>query len=175
MISTQAYRISIGTFNLKFSHFLAKNSTYYNGRGEYNKNRTKSRSFCLNPKLFLIFFLLGVNINNTYSRVIQVSNNRTNHILNGNITKKGNLIFFTWNKGNSSFKTKRDDILITLERYKPDVFAIHEANFHIFQDKGFENYSIECNTLTKGHNIARTILLIKKGLAYKRRSELENK
>ena len=33
---------------------------------------------------------------------------------------------------------------------------------------------MEYNTLTKGHNISRTILLIKKGLAYKRRGELEN-
>ena len=143
-------------------------------QGDINKNRTKISGFCLNLKLLIIFFLLGVHIDNTYSRVIQVSNNRTNHILNGNITKKGNLTFFTWNKGNSSFKTKRDDILITIERYKPDVFAIHEANFHIDQDKGFDNYSVECNTLTKGHKIARTILLIKKGLAYKRRSEVEN-
>ena len=168
MISPQAYRISIGIFQVKLSNITTKNSTYCNlnrSRGDTNKIWPKSRSFCLNPKLFLIFFLLGVNINNTYSKVIQVSNNRTNHILNGNITKKGNLIFFTWNKGNSSFKTKRDDILITLERYKPDVFAIHEANFHIYQDKGFDNYSVECNTLTKGHKIARTILLIKKGLA----------
>ena len=33
---------------------------------------------------------------------------------------------------------------------------------------------MEYNTLTKGHEISRTILLIKKGLAYKRRGELEN-
>ena len=165
MISPQAYRISIGTFNIKLSKYLAKNSTYYNGKGDNFKNRTKINCFCLNFKVLIIFFLLGVQINNTYSKVLQFSNNRTNHILNGNITKKGNLVFLTWNKGNSSFKTKRDDILITIERYKPDVFAIHEANFHIEQDKGFENYSVECNNLTKGHKIARTILLIKKGLA----------
>ena len=116
MISPQAYRISIGIFNVKSSNYLAKNSTYCNGRGEIKKNRTKSSRFGLNLKILIIFFLIGVQVNNTYSRVLKATNNRTNHILNGNITKKGNLVLFTWNKGNSSFKNKRDDIIITLER-----------------------------------------------------------
>ena len=117
-----------------------------------------------NIKIILLFFLLGVNINNTFSKVCQVSNNRINHTINGNISKKGTLTLFTWNKGNSTFKNKRDDILVTIERYRPDIFAIHEANFDLNNDRGFENYTIEANTLCRGYQISRTILLIKKGL-----------
>ena len=95
-------------------------------------------------------------------------------MLNGNISKKGTLSLFTWNKGNSTFKNKRDDILVTLERYRPDIFAIQEANFDLINDRGFENYMIESNSLCRGYNISRTILLIKKGVAYKRRKDLEN-
>ena len=119
-------------------------------------------------------FLLGVTINNTFSKICQVANNKINHTINGNISKKGTLTLFTWNKGNSTFQNKRDDILVTIERYRPDIFAIHEANFDLNNDRGFENYTIEANTLCRGHNIARTIVLIKNGVAYKRRKDLEN-
>ena len=81
---------------------------------------------------------------------------------------------FSWNKGNSHFSTKRDDILITLNRYNPDIFAIHEANFRRAIDGQIIGYNIEQNTLTKNYNTARSILLLKKGIAYKRRYDLEN-
>ena len=116
-----------------------------------------------NFKLILLFFLLGVNINNTFSKICQASSNKINHSTNGNISKKGTLTLFTWNKGNSTFKNKRDDILVTIERYRPDIFAIHEANFDLKNDRGFENYTVETNTLYRGYEISRTILLIKKG------------
>ena len=83
-------------------------------------------------------------------------------------------ILFSWNKGNSTFGNKRNDILVTIDRYKPDIFAIHEANFDIKRDRGFDNYNIENNTILKGYNISRTILLIKKGISYKRRKDFEN-
>ena len=117
----------------------------------------------INSKLILLFFLLGVTINNTFSKICQASNNKLNHSINGNISKKGTLTLFTWNKGNSSFQNKRDDILVTIERYRPDIFAIHEANFDLKNDRGFENYTVETNILCRGYEISRTILLIKKG------------
>ena len=113
--------------------------------------------------MILIFFLLGVNINNNFSKVRQDYNNKINHMQNGNIMKKGTLTLITWNKGNGTFKNKRDDILVTIKRYRPDIFAIHEANFDLNGDRGFENYTIEANTLCRGHKISRTIMLIKKG------------
>ena len=113
-------------------------------------------------------------VNNSYGKRCQEANNKNNHSLNGNISKKGTITLFSWNKGNSTFGNKRDDILVTIERYKPDIFAIHEANFDIQRDRGFDNYNIEYNTICKGYSMSRTILLIKKGISYKRRNDLEN-
>ena len=110
MISIQAFRISVGLFQVKLLNSKPKNSTYRNRnrvKGDIDKNRLKSNNCSLNLKLFLIFFLLGVNVNNTFSKVTQVANNRINHTLNGNISKKGNLTLFTWNKGNSTFKKQK--------------------------------------------------------------------
>ena len=68
----------------------------------------------------------------------------------------------------------RDDIAITLDRHKPDFFAIHEANYNILKDKGFKGYNIEYNMLHINSVISRTILLIKKGINFKRRYNIEN-
>ena len=76
------------------------------GKGGKEKISLKGGKFGFNLKIILLFFLFGVNINNTFSKVCQVSNNKTNHMINGNISKKGTLTLLTWNKGNSTFKTK---------------------------------------------------------------------
>ena len=125
-------------------------------------------------KLILMSLLFGIQANNNYKKVCQGSNNKLNHVLYGNRSKGGNLSLFTWNKGNSTFSNRRNDIEVTIARYKPDIFTIHEANFNILNDRGFENYKIEANTLCKGYKVARTIVLIKDTLAYKRRKDLEN-
>ena len=154
MISIQSYRLSIGLFQFKSRNLKVKNSTY--------RDKKRGKGGKINSSLILLFFLLGVTINNTFSKICQASNNKLNHRINGNISKKGTLTLFTWNKGNSSFQNKRDDILVTIERYRPDIFAIHEANFDLKNDRGFENYTVETNTLCRGYEISRTILLMKK-------------
>ena len=85
MISIQAFRISVGLFQVKLLNSKPKNSTYRDrngGKGDIEKNRIKGSKCSLNLKILLIFFLLGVNVNNTYSKVSQVANNRINHTLN---------------------------------------------------------------------------------------------
>ena len=173
MISLQAFRISVGLFQFKFKTLKPNNSTYaYKNEGNNGiTNSLKWGKLGFNTIIILVFFLLGVNINNNFSKVCQVSNNKTNHSLNSNIMKKGTLTLLTWNKGSSTFNNKRDDILVTIERYRPDIFAIHEANFDLKNDRGFENYTIEANRLCNGHQISRTIMLIKKGVPYKRRKD----
>ena len=131
MISIQSYRLAIGLFQFKIKCLKAKNSTYDDfKRGERGGIKFNS---------ILIFFLLGVCINSSYSKRCQEANNKNIHSLNGNISKKGTISLFTWNKGNSTFGNKRDDILITIDIFKPDIFAIHEANFDIGRDKNFDN------------------------------------
>ena len=175
MITLQAYRVAVGTFQCKLINIRPKGSTYGTNGGNRGKNDyTIGKKLGLGIKILLILVLFGVNVNNNYSKVCKESSNKLNHILNGNISKKGNISLYTWNKGNSNFKNRRDDILVTLERYKPDVFTIHEANFDISNDRGFTNYKIEANTLSRGNSIARTIVLIKNDIAYKRRYDLEN-
>ena len=165
----------MGIFQSKIFNFKHKNSTY--GTKGVNSAKIDYRNGCKlrnGIKIIILLLVFGCNINNNYSKVCKESSNKNNHILNGNISKKGNISLYTWNKGNSCFKNRRNDILVTLERYKPDVFAIHEANFNILNDRGFPDYNIEANTLCRGNSLARTIVLIKNTIAYKRRKDLEN-
>ena len=138
MIAIQAYRVSVGIFHSKLFNFKPKCSTY--GTNRENRANYNYRQGCklgLGIKIILLLLVFGVNLNNNYSKVCKESCNKINHILNGNISKKGNLSLYTWNKGNSCFKNRRNDILVTLEKYKPDVFTIHEANFNILKNRGF--------------------------------------
>ena len=102
------------------------------------------------------------------------SGNKIMHSLNGNISKNGSYFLLNWNKGNSTYSNKKDNISITLDRYKPDFFAIQEANYNTLKDKGFSGYNLEYNTLHVNCVISQTLLLIKKGINYKRRYDLEN-
>ena len=70
----------------------------------------------------------------------------------------------SWNKGNSNFKTKKNDILVTINRYQPDIFAIQEANYRSKNDGHIFGYNVEYNTLIDSYDISRTILLLKKGI-----------
>ena len=57
MISPQAFRISVGLFQVKLLNSTPKNSTYYNrngGGGDIYKIRPKSSRFSLNLKPFLM-------------------------------------------------------------------------------------------------------------------------
>ena len=60
-------------------------------------------------------------------------------------------------------------LVITISNSKPN-----EANYDILKDKGFKGYNIEYNTLHINSVISRTILLIKKGINFKRRYDIEN-
>lgn len=61
----------------------------------------------------LLFIILNAEIQtqNSHSFTTQKSNNNTQHTLNGNI-KINNLKILHWNKGNSNFNYKINDIII---------------------------------------------------------------
>ena len=164
MISIEMFRCSIGLFNSK-TNIFAKRYKYKNSK--FN--------FLIAKYLSIFLLFLGNFINHTFEKICQSNNNKLNHIGNGNISGKGTYKFLSWNKGNSNFETKRDDILITLQRQNPDIFAIHEANYSILKDRKIKGYNIEYNNLCDRNDICRTITLIKNGISFKRRYDLEDK
>ena len=107
--------------------------------------------------------------------------NKEAHSKNGNINKftgdKG-LKLFHWNKGNAHFQNKISELQILIQEHDPDILCISEANL-----KGtptnigsqFKGYICETNLMHKNVGISRNILFIKRGIPYKRRSDLENK
>ena len=130
MITIQAYRCAIGTFNLMICKVKFK----------IHKSKTNNNKVSF---FFIFLLLLMINTSSSYEGFYQRNNSRMMKSINGNISNKGSYYFISWNKGNSKFTSKRDDISITLDRLSPDFFAIHEANFDNINDKGFQNYNLE--------------------------------
>ena len=97
------------------------------------------------------------------------------HIYNNNIYKKGGINLVHVNKGNSNFENKVDDIYLLLDTFKPHILSIQEANYDYSIGQTFKGYNIEYNCLTnKSKCRSRTMIMIDKGLNYKRRKEFEN-
>ena len=118
--------------------------------------------------LLFIIILFNSQINNNFNLFLATNNNKLSHTNNGNISKLGSLKILHFNKGNSKFENKIDDILYVIGKHKPDIFSIQEANYDITNHCNIPGYNIEYNTLTKNHNVARTIIIIKEGINYKR-------
>ena len=133
MITIQAYRCTIGIFDS-----ICNKCSY--------KAKSKVNRINLSIYFFLFSFLL-LNTATLHDNINQKSRNRVIKAINGNISKNGSYFMMSWNKGNSKFSNKRDDISITLDRHMPDIFAIHEANFNLNRDQGFQKYNLETKFL----------------------------
>ena len=138
MITIDIHRFRIGIFNLSCSKNKPKN---------IKQNIFKSKKSKLFSLFFIFLLINGLSISCNSSKITQKNHNKIQHICNGNISKNGTYSMISWNKGNSNFSTKRDDILITINRYHPDIFAIHEANYSTKNDGQILGYNIEHNTL----------------------------
>ena len=117
------YRCAIGIYNMKLNISKSK-----------DKNKNFIFSFHSLRCMLLFIFIIWNFINNSFSKILQSENNKINHMVNENLSGKGTYKFLTWNKGNSNFSNRRDDVLITLQRHNPDIFAIHEATYSIKND-----------------------------------------
>ena len=81
------------------------------------------------------------------------------------------------NKQNSHLKNKIPEIRYILDEYSPDILCIAEANvkddlndyIHEFTD-----YSFELNLMHEVIKIFRNIILIRKGIIYRRQIDLES-
>ena len=115
---------------------------------------------------------------NKFIFTTNLKRNKICHIYNGNITNSQNksLKFVQWNKGNSHFENKISDIQNVISSQKPDILALSEANlkdnYKIYINQ-FPEYNFEKNLMFNIANISRNLLLIKKGILYKRRHDLE--
>ena len=54
-----------------------------------------------------------------------------------------NLKVLHWNKVNSLFKNKLDDIFFVLKKYKPYLMSISEANYDNFDNLKIRDYKVE--------------------------------
>ena len=84
------------------------------------KNLNKLFFYIVRPK---VFFKCSKN----YTVSKKLSSNKIAHCINGNIKMHG-LKILHWNKVNSLFNNKIDDIKFILDKYSPHIFSISEAN-----------------------------------------------
>ena len=125
----------------------------------------------INPYLYII-------MSKSYARVQPIPNfrkinNRLADSYNGN---KKNVNFLHWNKGNSLFKNKSEEIKILCKQHRPDIFSICEANLQHKSDiikVEFPDFNHEVTKMSKQVDFSRSILLINKNIIYKWRGDLE--
>ena len=144
MTDIQTHRSQICLFNSKTFTFKNK---------KYNHKNSKVPLYTF---LFIFFLLLGAQNVNNFSKIAQSKVNSSKHIDNGNISAKGNLKFYHWNKGNSNFCNKVDDIHFIIHQFSPDFLSISEANHDIYSKIHFKSIkfclSIRICKITKNKN-----------------------
>lgn len=153
-------------------NFKSNSSEYYKpvkcNHGAYYNNIPNYKNNCtLDNRI----------IENSYAKIKQKLNNKINHIINGNKLKNTKLNLMQYNKGNANFENKINAINDIIQKHKPDVMCISEANlkasnFNILNN--FPEHNIEHNLMSKDMDISRNILMINKNISYKRRYDLED-
>ena len=115
------------------------------------------------------------NVRN-YSLYLKKSRNKLLHSKYGNRVKTFGIKCLHFNKGNSHFKNKVNDIQILIDKFSPDIITISEANLYktdlmsINQFSGFKFiYDNFWNTI----GWSRQIIMIKKDTEYIHRTDLE--
>merc|ERR1712121_247296 len=63
-----------------------------------------------------------------FSKFLQSQRNKIMHTLNGNRIKTFGIKLFHFNKGNAHFRNKVDQIQIEINKFKPDIISLSEAN-----------------------------------------------
>ena len=120
----------------------------------------------------MLFFIiiLSAQVNNNFSKCKANNLNRNQHICNGNI--KSNIKVIHWNKGNSNFHNKIDEIYTILDQNKPDIFSVVEANYSFSDKINIRHYSMELSRLHISSTFSRNLILIKNSISYTRRYDL---
>ena len=169
------YRIYIGIFSNAYLFFRKSLKCNKYNRTSHRRARPAT--------LFLIFILAIYGCNPlsqscSYSRSKQLSHNRIMKAKNGNIVIKNyKLKICHVNKGNSLFKNKIPEIRNIIDEHSPDILCVSEANvvddLNIYAHD-FSDYNFELNMMHMSYSISRNIILIKRGISYHIRPDLEN-
>ena len=64
------------------------------------------------------------------------------HSLNGN-TRLNNIKIMHWNKGDSLFTNKLDDLYYSIDKNRPHIISLAEANYYNINDIAIKDYNIE--------------------------------
>ena len=165
--SLSEYRSRIGSFFPKNSPKPSKTTKLTSTINKFNKKLAS---------MLLMILILATCMPN-YSTSLYTNhkaNNKAQHILNGN----HQLNILHWNKGKSLFHNKLNDIDAILDKFKPHVISLCEANIDKIINNSpnnkYHDYTIEHTLMANKTNMSRNIILIKDGLVYKRRNDLED-
>ena len=158
-ITIESYRANIGIFNNRPLHTKTK-VTNINTHHQFTFNKT----FKIYTLLCIFFFTIQAN---NFSHIQQAHNNKLSHSINGNI-KHNNIKIAHFNKGNSKFDNKIDDIHYIIDKHKPLIFSISEANYCNTNKTIICDYNIEACDFKIGYHTSRQILLIHNSLTYTR-------
>ena len=114
-----------------------------------------------------------INNNSYYKQLINIStkidhhntrkqNNKLQHIKNGNY----HLNVLHWNKGNTLFKNKITQIDQIMDKYRPHIISLCEANIektiNNTPNDTYKDYKIEHTKMSSTTNNSRNAILIKK-------------
>ena len=136
MIDIMEYRCRIGIFHLQSSSYSSHSSKSRSGYASSSCSNLKNFSFVI--KVLLLFFLLLTLCLPTYHSPYQplkphkriVHNNFWARYINGNGRGDGIRIIH-WNKGSSFLENKKDELEAVIEKHKPHIFGLSEANLFL--------------------------------------------
>ena len=103
-------------------------------------------------------------------------NNMKSALKNKVKNKSGLAKIMWWNKGNSNFNSKKDEVEHMIDKYNPAIFGIIEANMGVqchAPSLEIPGYKLERDNLSKADIKTRTAAYILETISYKRRTDLE--
>ena len=164
--SIETYRLRIGIHNIKISSKANYKQT------KTNPNIKKVTTYKQAILIMILLTLTTINPNTTHKTRKQ--QNKEQHTKNGNHTIK----IMQWNKGKANFTNKTNDLDSILQRHKPNLISMCEANINrnintIINNK-YKDYNIEHTKMSINTNQSRNIMMIKEDIIYKRRTDLED-
>ena len=99
---------------------------------------------------------------------------KKNNVKNKN--KNKHFLIMCWNKGNASFANRKDEVNVIIERWKPKIFGLLEANIEPSchaNSLNIDGYSIERDNLADEYLKSRAAVMICNSVNYRRRRDLE--